>query len=231
MVDHASEFEVVIAVTPAGVVQLVGVRLGTALQYVGLVADFELLWWCLLAMVAPAMLESSYTAPCDPNAVDAQQAAESTGTHTGVRPKRICGGFPLLMLSSSSSTMSWVISTCMACSGGSLSPKSPFGIPTRAMPPDGSIVVVMVGVVACRPYGEAREAWSSHPGMLSREAMHGDSTQARRGGGASNQRRREGAARHGAAGVWSSVGSRGVTESEQKARDSEDRQTKSVRLS
>jgi len=50
------------------------------------------------------------------------------------------------------------------------------------MPPDGSIIVVMVGVMACRPYGEAREAWSSHPGMLSREAMHGDSTQARRGG-------------------------------------------------
>ncbi|KAJ4988106.1 hypothetical protein SVAN01_06358 [Stagonosporopsis vannaccii] len=63
--------------------------------------------------------------------------------------------------------------------------------------------------------------------MSSREAMHGESTQARQGGRASKQRRRrEGAARHGAAGVWSSVGTRGVTESEQRARDSEDRQTR-----
>lgn len=47
--------------------------------------------------------------------------------------------------------MSWVISTCMACTGGGLSPMSPFGAPTRAMPPDGSIIVVVFGVLAYRP--------------------------------------------------------------------------------
>lgn len=74
--------------------------------------------------------------------------------------------------------MSWVISTCMACSGGGRSPRSPVGAPTRAMPPDGSMVVMVVGVLAYRPWGEAEEAWSSHPEMSSREAMHGESTQA-----------------------------------------------------
>jgi hypothetical protein len=74
--------------------------------------------------------------------------------------------------------MSWVISTCMACTGGGLSPWSPFGAPTRAMPPDGNIIVMVVGVLAYRPWGEAEEAWSSHPEMSSTEALHGESTQA-----------------------------------------------------
>jgi hypothetical protein len=109
---------------------------------------------------------------------------KNSGTRTGVLPKSICGGFPLLMLSSSSSTMAWVISTCMACTGGGLSPMSPVWAPTRAMPPAGSIIVVVMvkaGVVACRPWGEAEEAWSSHPEMSLREAMHGESTRARTG--------------------------------------------------
>lgn len=58
MVNHAGEFEVVVAASPAGFVQLVCVRLGTALQYVGLVAVFQLLLLCLLALVALAFLES-----------------------------------------------------------------------------------------------------------------------------------------------------------------------------
>jgi hypothetical protein len=74
-------------------------------------------------------------------------------THTGVRPKIICGGFPLLALCRSSSTMSWVMSTCMACTGGclpSLSPASLSGAPTRAMPPEGSIEVAMlVSLAVC----------------------------------------------------------------------------------
>lgn len=101
----------------------------------------------------------------------------------------------------------------------------------RAMPPAGSIVVVMVGVLAYRPWEEAEEAWSSHPGMSSSEAMHGESTQARSG-------RRAGKL----TGVkWrpvtellvfgSKVGTLGVTRSEQRARYSENRQTRSVRLS
>jgi hypothetical protein len=44
--------------------------------------------------------------------------------------------------------MSWVRSTCMACSGGelvSLDSMSRSGAPTRAMPPGGSSVVAMMG--------------------------------------------------------------------------------------
>jgi hypothetical protein len=40
------------------------VRLGTALQHVGLVADFQLLLLCSLALVALAFLQS---APCSNN--------------------------------------------------------------------------------------------------------------------------------------------------------------------
>lgn len=72
-------------------------------------------------------------------------------THTGVRPKRSCGSFPLLTLSRSSSTMSWVISTCMACIGvvlESLAPMSLSGAPTRAMPPEGSRSVAMMVLLA-----------------------------------------------------------------------------------
>jgi hypothetical protein len=46
--------------------------------------------------------------------------------------------------------MSWVISTCMACTGvdlASLDPKSLSGAPTRAMPPVGSSAVPMVSVL------------------------------------------------------------------------------------
>ena len=63
----------------------------------------------------------------------------------------ICGDFPLLTLSRSSSTMSWVMSTCMACTGGclpSLSPASLSGAPTRAMPPEESIEVAMLLSIA-----------------------------------------------------------------------------------
>jgi hypothetical protein len=44
--------------------------------------------------------------------------------------------------------MSWVISTCMACSGGettSLDSMSWSGAPTRVMPPVGSSAVAMMG--------------------------------------------------------------------------------------
>lgn len=90
-------------------------------------------------------------------------------------------------------------------------------------------------VLAYRPWGEAEEAWSSHPEMSSREAMHGESTRARIGERATR------------AGVkWrpvtellvfeSRMDTPGVTErSEQRARYSENRQTRtrtrSVRLS
>ena len=47
--------------------------------------------------------------------------------------------------------MPWVISTCMACTGGGLSPVSPFGAPTRAMPPERSIVVIVSSVLAYCP--------------------------------------------------------------------------------
>ena len=67
MIDHAGEFEVVIAASPAGFVQLVCVRLGTALQYVGLVAALELLLSSMLALVAPAVLDSCFTAPRNNN--------------------------------------------------------------------------------------------------------------------------------------------------------------------
>jgi hypothetical protein len=46
--------------------------------------------------------------------------------------------------------MSWVISTCMACTGvdlASLDPRSLSGAPTRAMPPVGSSAVPMVSVL------------------------------------------------------------------------------------
>jgi hypothetical protein len=59
--------------------------------------------------------------------------------------------------------MSWVISTCMACTGGGLSPMSPFGAPMRAMPPDGSIAVVMFGVLAYRPKEEAERGLELAP--------------------------------------------------------------------
>ena len=76
--------------------------------------------------------------------------------------------------------MSWVMSTCMACTGGGLSPMSPFGAPTRAMPPDGSTIVIVVGVLAYRPWREAERglelapgdvvkgsnAWREHPGTV-----------------------------------------------------------------
>lgn len=47
--------------------------------------------------------------------------------------------------------MSWVMSTCMACTGGrlsSLSPASLSGAPTRAMPPGGSSEVAMFVLLA-----------------------------------------------------------------------------------
>lgn len=180
MVDDASEIEMLVAARPAGFVQLVYVRFGTALQYVGLVAVFQLLWLCLLATVALALLEPGHQTQQRQQSVTALHAPKKIGTHTGVRPKSICGGFPLLMLSRSSSTMSWVMSTCMACTGGGLSPMSPFGAPTRAMPPSGSTVIVMFGVLAYRPKEEAERglefapgnavkgstAWREHPGTV-----------------------------------------------------------------
>lgn len=194
MVDDAGELEVMAAASPAGSVQLVGVCLGAALQYVGLVADLELLWWCLLAhgcSCPPCSHASMHDYQRHPALADTHTDTDiacfeekNSDTRTGVLPKSICGGFPLLMLSSSSSTMSWVISTCMACTGGGLSPMSPVWAPTRAMPPAGSIIMVVMvkaGVEAYRPWGEAEEAWSSHPEMSSREAMHGESTRARTG--------------------------------------------------
>jgi hypothetical protein len=145
----------------------------------------------LLAMAAPSRLartpQCTTTTTGHPELADTHTACfekKDSGTRTGVLPKSICGGFPLLMLSSSSSTMAWVISTCMACIGGGLSPMSPVWAPTRAMPPAGSIIVVVMvkaGVVACRPWGKAEKAWSSHPEMSLREAMHGESTRARTG--------------------------------------------------
>ena len=188
------------AASPAGSVQLVGVCLGAALQYVGLVADLELLWLCLLAMVAPSRLARTPQCTTTNTVRDwqthTQHATKDSGTRTGVLPKSICGGFPLLMLSSNSSTMSWVISTCMACTGGGLSPMSPVWAPTRAMPPAGStIVVVMAGGVGVSSVGgggrglelapgdvvKGSNAWREHPGADRR---------------ASNQSGREVAARH-----------------------------------
>jgi hypothetical protein len=60
--------------------------------------------------------------------------------------------------------MSWVMSTCMACTGGGLSPRSPVGAPTRATPADGSIVAVMVGVWAYRARREAERGLELAPG-------------------------------------------------------------------
>lgn len=73
---------------------------------------------------------------------------------TGIFPKRICGSLPLLTLSRSSSTMSWVMSTCMAWMGvvlASLEPMSLSGAPKRAMPPGGSTEAAMAReLVDCR---------------------------------------------------------------------------------
>jgi hypothetical protein len=51
-----------VAASPVGPVQLVCVCLGAALQHVGLVAVLQLLLWCLLALVALALVEVSVTA-------------------------------------------------------------------------------------------------------------------------------------------------------------------------
>jgi hypothetical protein len=108
---------------------------------------------------------------------------------TGVRPKRICGGFPLLRLSRSSSTRSWVMSTCMAWIGvglASLDPMSPSGAPSRAMPPVGSREVAMaerVGdcregrrvsvTVSHRKDVKRNEAWREHPGTRQQALVRG----------------------------------------------------------
>jgi hypothetical protein len=57
------------------------------------------------------------------------------GRRTGVRPKMICGDLPERALARSSSTMSWVISTCMAGGEGELGLAWACGAPQRAMPP------------------------------------------------------------------------------------------------
>jgi hypothetical protein len=173
---------VVVAVaSPAGPVQFVAVALGAALQYMCLVAVLELLW--LRGQPRSLLLHSPSRHLDDADQQHHPPAARASGevcTHTGVRPKKICGALPLLTLSRSSSTMSWVISTCMACSGGetaSLDSKSWSGAPTRVMPPVGSSAVAMMGlwsIVSMRS-GSRCEARTR---MLSREAMHGESTQA-----------------------------------------------------
>lgn len=76
--------------------------------------------------------------------------------------------------------MSWVISTCMACTGvvlASLDPMSLSGAPWRAMPPEGSMVVAMGGVWRTTSKRCATRC-ESRTQMSSREPMHGESTQA-----------------------------------------------------
>ncbi|KAH7390782.1 hypothetical protein DE146DRAFT_142905 [Phaeosphaeria sp. MPI-PUGE-AT-0046c] len=110
-------------------------------------------------------------------------SVEDNGTHTGVRPKDICGALPLLTLSRSSSTISCVMSSCMACIGGewvSLDSMSLSGAPTRAMPPAGSSAVAMMGCWSdvSKRGGSRCQARTRMP---LRVAMHGESTQALRG--------------------------------------------------
>ena len=100
--------------------------------------------------------------------------------HTGVRPNKICGGFPDRTLLSSSSTMSWVISTCMAWMGrclASLDPMSLSGAPWRAMPPVGRRAAAMVLFRASLSWRES-DAAGLRTKRLSREMMHRESTQA-----------------------------------------------------
>lgn len=77
--------------------------------------------------------------------------------------------------------MSWVISTCMACTGvelASLDPMSPSGAPTRAMPPGGNCVLAMISALATFPEKRRNEVFTRTRMSLMR-TMHGDSTQAR----------------------------------------------------
>jgi len=63
--------------------------------------------------------------------------------------------------------MSWVMSTCMACTGvglASSSPRSRSGAPTRARPRTGSIVVAMLVLLAGKVYKEAERGVKLAPG-------------------------------------------------------------------
>jgi hypothetical protein len=141
LVDEPGKLEVAAAST-AGLVQLEAVALGAALEDVGFVAKLE-----LLLLRGQPVVPSSSIPKQQQQMSTTRQASGDMCTHTGVRPNTICGDFPLLALSRSSSTMSWVISTCMACSGAdlaSLRAMSLSGAPIRAASQAGSSAVAMV---------------------------------------------------------------------------------------
>lgn len=75
--------------------------------------------------------------------------------------------------------MSWVMSTCMACTGvvlASLNPMSPSGAPTRAMPLIGSRDVAMLESLATRLRERGGTRCEARTRMLLEDAMHGEST-------------------------------------------------------
>jgi hypothetical protein len=77
--------------------------------------------------------------------------------------------------------MSWVMSTCMACTGvvlESLNPTSLSGAPTRAMPPVGSREVAILELLAAWLIQRGGTRCEARTRMLLGEAMHGESTQA-----------------------------------------------------
>lgn len=77
--------------------------------------------------------------------------------------------------------MSWVMSTCMACTGvglPSLSPVSLSGAPTRAMPPREKQRGRHVGITGRLYYRKRWNRREARTRMLLGEAMHGESTQA-----------------------------------------------------
>jgi hypothetical protein len=97
--------------------------------------------------------------------------------------------------------MSWVMSTCMACTGvvlGSWNPTSLSGAPTRAMPLEGSNEVAILVLLAAWLIERGGTRCEARTRMLLGEAMHGASTQAL--SGASSAAGYEAEARH--RGFW-----------------------------
>jgi hypothetical protein len=123
--------------------------------------------------------------------------------------------------------MSWVMSTCMACTGvvlESLNPTSLSGAPTRAMAPVGSNEVAILESLAAWFIERGGTRCEARTRMLLGGAMHGESTQAL--SGASSAAEYEAEARH--RGFWCLVRrwyARGGRRNEQRTRCSEDRQT------
>ena len=156
--DQACKVEGVVATSPAGVVQFMPVGLGRGLQRVRLVTVLEMLVVCQPIPRAQSTPSQATTASGD------------EGERTGVRPNRIWGGLPLRTLSRSSSTMSCVISTCIAWMGVVLATREPMslsGAPRRAMPPVGSSEVAMAKIRGRRWKVRVRLAWSAGAGVIS----------------------------------------------------------------